>query len=722
VIPLHTGTGRQLPRFIAIGSIFLLLCAILAALWVELTTEEKLLLRRILDEHPALILTAGFLFPSAVVVALLWVFRHYIEPLGKLVDDVQVMNLVNPSHRLTGTGSTQVRKLSAAINRALDRIQDLQLNADDQARNSRRQVEEEKAVLEALIQDFSDGVVVCNVEGQILLYNKRAREILAHEGQPRDPQSPAVSYVGLGRSVFGFIDRDLIVHALEVIGRLIKGGEGRAMAHFVTKGAGGELLHVEATPVIAGSLEIRGTILLLRDISSQMGRDARRESLLESLTERFRSSLATIRTAVELLVDHPGMDTGQRDRLMRVIRDESFSLSEYLESHRADHAEFFGRQWPLEEMLCNDVAAAVRQRAEQSLDVTMSLHPSIEQILVRVDSFTMVQALVYLIASMKSASGGMEFGIRALRSDSLASLDILWRGKPLPAATLRDWEQSRIRIAGQEIPVTLAEVLKRHDAELWSGADPDGTHAYLRVVLPSVEVAGARGSWQAPPTMKSRPEFYDFDLFALPPGSLPLAERLLTEIPFTAFDTETTGLRPSEGDEIVSIGGVRIVNGRMLREETFDQLIDPGRPISRESTQVHGIDDAMVKGQPDIRDALPAFSRFAQETVLVGHNAAFDMRFFQIKEEPTGVKLRMPVLDTILLSAVVHPHHEDHSIEGIAGRLGVNIAGRHTALGDAIVTGELLLKLIPLLADKGIRTLGEALEASKKTYLARVKY
>jgi DNA polymerase-3 subunit epsilon len=204
--------------------------------------------------------------------------------------------------------------------------------------------------------------------------------------------------------------------------------------------------------------------------------------------------------------------------------------------------------------------------------------------------------------------------------------------------------------------------------------------------------------------------------------AFPFLDGPLTGIPYTVFDTETTGLRPSEGDEIVSIGGVRIVNGRMLREETFDQLIDPGRPISRESTLIHGIDDAMVEGQPDIREALPAFSRFAHGTVLVGHNAAFDMRFFQIKEKSTGIRLRMPVLDTILLSAVVHPHHEDHSIEAIAGRLGVNIAGRHTALGDAIATGELFLNLIPLLAEKGIRTLGEAVEASKKTYLAKVKY
>ena len=88
----------------------------------------------------------------------------------------------------------------------------------------------------------------------------------------------------------------------------------------------------------------------------------------------------------------------------------------------------------------------------------------------------------------------------------------------------------------------------------------------------------------------------------------------LTEIPFSAFDTETTGLRPAEGDEIISIGAVRIVNGRMLREEVFDQLIDPGRPIARESTLVHGIDDAMVQGQPGIPVVLPAFGRF-----IAGH-------------------------------------------------------------------------------------------------------
>ncbi|HTY58896.1 MAG TPA: exonuclease domain-containing protein [Bacteroidota bacterium] len=714
--------GRHLARLLTVAGILFILCGTAAALWIELSPEEKAVLRNILDEHPALILSAAFLFPFAAVLGSLWVFRHFIEPLGRLADDVHLMNLVNPSHRLAVEGSAQIRGLSLAINRALDRIQDLQTHVGDAVEISRRKAEEEKAVLEALIQDFPDGVIVCNAEGQILLYNRRARDVLTPGERPPDSASPLRAYVGLGRSVFGFIDRDLIVHALEMIDRGLKGGNQRADARFVTKGPGGRLLRVATTPVVADPPEIRGYILIIRDISAETGRDLRRESLLESLTERLRSSLATVRTAIEILVDHPSMEASQRDLLTRVIRDESFSLSGYLESRREEHAEYFGRQWPLEEMLAGDVAAAVRQAAEQGLDVRMTLLPASDQILVRADSFTLVQALVYLTSSVKKATGGLEYAINAARHATLASIDILWRGKPLPAATLREWEESRIRIAGEEIPVTLAEVLKRHDAELWSGEDPDGARAYLRVLLPSPGRGGEKSSWQAYTPVKSRPEFYDFDLFSIPSRSLPLGGLPLAEIPCTAFDTETTGLRPSGGDEVIAIGAVRILNGRMLREEVFDQIVDPGRPIGRESTDVHGIDDSMVEGQPGIADVLPAFSRFAQETVLVGHNAAFDMRFFQIKEEATGVRLRMPVLDTMLLSAVVHPHHDDHSIEGIAARVGVNITGRHTALGDAIVTGELFLKLIPLLADKGIRTLGEAVAASKETYLARVRY
>ena len=100
----------------------------------------------------------------------------------------------------------------------------------------------------------------------------------------------------------------------------------------------------------------------------------------------------------------------------------------------------------------------------------------------------------------------------------------------------------------------------------------------------------------------------------------------------------------------------------------------------------------------------------------------WDRRFLQLAEPDSGVRFEQPVLDTLLLSAVVHPQQDNHSLEAIAQRLGVTVLGRHTALGDAMVTAEVFMKMLPLLRDLGIETLGQALAASQETYLARVQY
>lgn len=228
-------------------------------------------------------------------------------------------------------------------------------------------------------------------------------------------------------------------------------------------------------------------------------------------------------------------------------------------------------------------------------------------------------------------------------------------------------------------------------------------------------VAGAWFAWHRLHFhgLAPRPPFYDPNPAHPDVATGAAGATRLSELDFVVFDTETTGLKPSGGDEIVQIGAVRIQGGRLCRHDTFDTLVNPGRPIPPASTKFHGIVDDMVSEAPGVTETVGRFRAFLGSQVLVAQNAAFDMKFLTLKEEAAGVVFDCPVLDTMLLSIFLNGERGDHSLDGLTERYGIAAEDRHTALGDALATAEILLHMIPLLTAKGIETLDQALAETK---------
>jgi DNA polymerase-3 subunit epsilon len=722
--------GSKFWGIIALSFVSLLVITASYAVWFkfELSSEELDYLFRLLERFIGPMLIVAFLFLVVCIWSLESVYRNYVRPIPKLAEMVSLINASNPSYRLPGEGGADIRRLCDRINGIAQRYETLSKRVEETVQRARADLEQEKITLAAIVAELPEGVLICNPEGRILLYNNRAKLLLT--GSPTGNDQSADSYpvgseryIGLGRSIFGIIDENLLGQVLDQITEKLQNNDPEVASYFVVPGTDDRLLRVEAVPVLDPGRKFTGLILILNDITRQLETDSDLNLALQAVTRGFRASLAGIRSAIETIIDYPQMEIPQLEKLKGIIHRESLSMGELLESNLSFDGRIGISQWPLTTMSSQNLTDLLQSKTLEKLNVRVQVESPDQTLWIKVDSYSFLPVLLFVVDKLKTLIGIQEFTCRLTDLDWYIGLDLMWPGIPIKIETLREWEQTPVVFEKEGWSLTLREILEHLGSDLGSYASKQLQDvSYLRFFLPIAEIFEPQESRSLAILPESRPEFYDFDLFGRAGQSAEHEKRLLTELTYTVFDLETTGLNPSERDEILSIGAIRIVNCRLLRKEHFEQLVDPLRSIPWESVKIHGIHPEMVIGQPTVDKVLPRFEQFAEDTILVAHNAAFDMRFLQMKEEQTAVRFINPVLDTLLLSAVVHPAHEDHNLEAIAQRLGVRILGRHTAMGDALVTGELFLKLLPLLADKGIYNLKDALEASRQTYYARMKF
>lgn len=595
--------------------------------------------------------------------------------------------LAPPARHDLGDLPAQIQALAGQLTESRHAIQ----RATDAATG---QIQEQKRWLEVIVQSLDDGVIVCGPDHRILLYNDA---VVATLGMPEA--------IGLGRAVFDVLSRPPVEHTLERLRRQ-DFSSGRVTAPFVCRTTDArQMLHARIALIRDNHGAMSGYLVTLADISGDVEQLARGDAIRIALTRELRGIVGNLRAAAETVASDPDMEADHRRAFEAAMVRESQTLSRRIEElGEALQSQLMGR-WPMADLHVSDLADCLQQRIRDLETVTVHLTGT--PLWLKGDSLSLVQVLDGLVRRIHAATGVTEFDLETLMADQAVYLDVRWRGERIRASTLDQWLETRCdeTAHGQQ----LSDILARHDCEPWSQLTRDATQACVRLPLPTPDrpqFAVHRSN------LPARPEFYDFGLMQQHAEDAERADERLRDLTFVVFDCEMTGLDPAGGDEVIAIGAVRVVKHRVLTGESFQRLINPGRPIPTSSIRFHGITDDQVSDQPGIDVVLPQFRRFAGESVLVAHNAAFDMKFLSLKQTTTGVTFDNPVLDTLLLSSMLDGDEEDHSLDGLCQRYGIQVQGRHSALGDAFATAELLVRLIERLESRGLDTLRDVMRAS----------
>ncbi|WP_042460396.1 exonuclease domain-containing protein [Neobacillus dielmonensis] len=192
-------------------------------------------------------------------------------------------------------------------------------------------------------------------------------------------------------------------------------------------------------------------------------------------------------------------------------------------------------------------------------------------------------------------------------------------------------------------------------------------------------------------------------------------ESPLNELKIVVFDLETTGFHPEKGDQIISIGAIKMTGSQMKMDETFYSLVKTDIPLSEEISTLTSISNEDLYSAPIASEALLKFLKFIQSDILVAHHSFHEKSFMQ-KLTWDLLKLRFEhrIIDTSFLIRISTPSARSLSLDEVCNRSGIEVKNRHHALGDAIMTAKVWSHYLQLATEKGFHNLREVYEFISK--------
>ena len=237
--------------------------------WLDMKdAEREMLTGLLLSRLPVGTMMTIFGFVIGVLV-LHRLFKQYVEGLLRMAETLRLMLGANRNFRVAAEGPPEVQQLARAANDLAQQRDALMDDVEAQIAKAKASVEEEKNRLAALMSELAQAVVVCNLDGRILLYNNRAR--LQFKALAQGPTSVSGgALIGLGRSIFSILEKNQVQHAQEVMRQRLSAGK-TALANFITTTRGGQLLRVQMVPVLGapgeGEAAMSGYVLTVENIT-----------------------------------------------------------------------------------------------------------------------------------------------------------------------------------------------------------------------------------------------------------------------------------------------------------------------------------------------------------------------------------------------------------------------------------------------------------------------
>ena len=174
------------------------------------------------------------------------------------------------------------------------------------------------------------------------------------------------------------------------------------------------------------------------------------------------------------------------------------------------------------------------------------------------------------------------------------------------------------------------------------------------------------------------------------------------------FDLETTGFSPYNGDEIISIGGVKVIGGHVDEEQKYYTPVNPKRNVPDEIVALTGITNEEVTQAPELIHGLRGFLEFVGKRVLIAHGSGHDKHFLNSALWKTSkVNLNHRILDTMMIAKWLHPKQKRHDLDTMLDQYEISVTQRHHALEDSYMTAFLWSKMLAVIKGRDVESLGD---------------